>query len=241
MTARLDEQHLLYSQFLKADLAFIIHYPPHYEPTHKYPYLIVQDGQDFITYGDLFTKSDAAMLAGTLHSYITIAIPYESVALRAERCHPNGASFSNYQRCVAEELTPYLDATLPSLQMAQGRYLAGVSLGATFSLALCLRYRFTFGKVCLFSPFLDETLLEKCRTTTPVSLVISHTYGTDEQHVDTTFGEPDCDFTTPNQQLAIIWSEQTDYTGWPFNGTHLWRHWSDQLAQSLQVFNEKEF
>lgn len=241
MNVKTNQQDHLQSHFLNETIPFIIHYPPNYEPTRKYRYLIAQDAQDFMQFGRLFKTIDRNINDNKLQEFIVILLPYESVKIRAQRCHPNGSEFLLYQRFIAEELVPYLDLKLPSFQDAKSRFLAGVSLGATLSIALCLRYPSTFGKVCLFSPFLDEDMLEKCRTQTPVTLVVSHVYGTQEHHVDTTFGNPDCDFTTPNQHLEQIWCENLYYSSWTFEGGHTWKNWQQELSASLQVFNEKEF
>lgn len=118
------------------------------EPEHRYPLVVMHDGNDFLHYADA-----ATVLDNLIHRGLT---PELVVAF----CEPDDrlveyANDERHARFIVEELVPYLDEHLPLVGDRQHRCLAGASFGAVATLSTAVRYPDTFGHLLLQSGSFD--------------------------------------------------------------------------------------
>jgi enterochelin esterase-like enzyme len=120
--------------------------------------------------------------------------------------------------------------------MGSTRALIGDSLGATVSLMTAIQYPYTFGKVLLQSPFVDNQVLEMVENFSESQLLeIYHVVGNQETEVQTTDGKVS-DFLTPNRRLSkVIVQKSLIYFFEEFNGNHTWTHWQPDLRRALKM------
>jgi enterochelin esterase-like enzyme len=225
-----------HSNELGEDLQILIYLPANFSPLFKYSLLIAQDGQDYFQLGRIGRFIDELLFKGEIENIIAVGIPYKDVKDRRNKYHPEGEQHQAYIRFLAHELVPYLDKEYPTYQMGSSRALLGDSLGASISLLAGIQYPYTFGKLLLQSPFVNELVLEKINHfSKPELLDIYHVVGDNETEVATTDGRIS-NFLIPNQKLAKLFSEKS-YTYFydEFHGNHSWTYWQPDLKRALKM------
>jgi enterochelin esterase-like enzyme len=230
------KEHSIKSNELGEEITLLIYLPANFSPLYKYSLLIAQDGTDYFQLGRIGRLADEYLFEREIENLIIVGIPYKNVEDRRRKYHPDGDQRQSYIRFLAHELVPFLDQEFPTYQMGSTRALIGDSLGATVSLMTALDYPYTFGKVLLQSPYVDEQVLELVKNFTKTELVeIYHIIGNQETEVHTTDGKKS-DFLKPNRELAaIIKSKSFTYFYDEFNGDHTWTYWQPDLKRALKT------
>jgi enterochelin esterase-like enzyme len=221
---------------LGEDLQLLIYLPANYSPLYKYSLLIAQDGRDYFQLGRISRFADEFLFKKEIENLIIVGVPYKDVKDRRRKYHPDGEQNQQYIRFLAHELVPFLDNEFPTYQMGSTRALIGDSLGATVSLMTAIQYPYTFGKVLLQSPFVDNQVLEMVENFPESQLLeIYHVVGNQETEVRTTDGKVS-DFLTPNRRLSkVIVQKSLIYFFEEFNGNHTWTHWQPDLRRALKM------
>lgn len=234
------EELTMFSYALGEEMTLLVYLPATFSPLYKYSLLIASDGKDYFQFGRIGRVADELLASQEIENLIIVGIPYQSVAERRQKYHPNGHQNEAYIRFLAHELVPFLDEEYPTLQMGMGRALIGDSLAATVSLMTALEYPHTFGKVILQSPFVNEQVIEKVvQLQSPELLTVYHTIGTEEYEVKTTDNHIK-DFLSPNRELAELFqSKQFSYHYNEFEGGHFWKHWQPDLKKALRTMFSK--
>lgn len=221
---------------LGEDLQLLIYLPANYSPLYKYSLLIAQDGRDYFQLGRISRLADEFLFKKEIENLIIVGVPYKDVKDRRRKYHPDGEQNQQYIRFLAHELVPFLDNEFPTYQMGSARALIGDSLGATVSLMTAIQYPYTFGKVLMQSPFVDNQVLEMVENFPESQLLeIYHVVGNQETEVRTTDGKVS-DFLTPNRRLSkVIVRKSLIYFFEEFNGNHTWTHWQPDLRRALKI------
>jgi enterochelin esterase-like enzyme len=224
------------SKELGEELEILIYLPANYSPLYKYSLLIVQDGQDYFQLGRIGRFVDELLFKREIENIIVVGIPYKNVEDRRKKYHPDGEQHQAYTRFLAHELVPYLDHEFPTYQMGSTRALMGDSLGASISLLTALQYPYTFGKLLLQSPFVNDLVLEKIKSfAKPELLDIYHVVGNNETEVTTTDGRVS-NFLIPNREMSKLFLEKSfTYFFEEFNGDHSWTYWQPDLKRALAL------
>jgi enterochelin esterase-like enzyme len=234
MNKGFTKDYTLYSHSLKEEIELLIYFPSSYTPLNKYNLLIAQDGRDYFQLGRIATIADELIQKKEMANTIIVGIPYLNVEDRRQKYHPNGVKNRAYIRFLAHELVPFLDREFPTYQMGMGRTLIGDSLAATVSLMTALDYPYTFGKVILQSPYVNETVLEKVQQFNQAHLVdVYHVIGKEETEVDT-HNKRKANFLEANRKLHSVLSQKNfSYFYDEFAGDHTWTYWQPDLKRAL--------
>ncbi|MCQ6280937.1 esterase family protein [Bacillus sp. EB600] len=224
------------SKELGEELEILIHFPANYSPLFKYSLLIAQDGRDYFQLGRIGRFVDELLYNREIENMIVVGIPYKNIEDRRKKYHPNGEQHQAYGRFLAHELVPFLDKEYPTYQMGSTRALIGDSLGASISLLTALQYPYTFGKVLLQSPLVNDLVINKIKTFTKSELLdIYHVVGDNETEVKTTDGKTS-NFLEPNRMLSKLLLEKScTYFYDEFNGNHSWTYWQPDLERALKL------
>ncbi len=134
----------LHSRALGRDVHAPLYLPARFRPTHRYPLLVVHDGQDYLDFASMQTVLDN--LVHRLDVAEVVAVFLSSRQRLTEYADdPAHAAF------VMEELVPHLEAELPLVGAPRGRTLMGASFGAIASFSTALRYPGEVGSLLLQS------------------------------------------------------------------------------------------
>ncbi|WP_239256508.1 alpha/beta hydrolase [Listeria ilorinensis] len=221
------------SKQLNEEVDVLIYLPKDYSPLYKYPIVIVQDGKDYIRFGKVTRYADELQQNGLMEKAIFALLPYQTVADRRRKYHPEGDQNEAYIRFLAHEFVPYLENRFSSFQMAGTRFLMGDSLGASLSLKAALKYPFTFGNVILHSPLITEDLLEMTEKADPSKFKLFHVIGSGETSVETTDGKQ-ANFLAPNLAFHKITVQKGfEQQFYQFDGDHRWKFWQPYVKEAL--------
>ncbi|MBE3570752.1 MAG: esterase family protein [Bacillales bacterium] len=228
-------EHTLFSKELNEEITILVYLPPSFSPFSKYPLLITQDGKDYFQLGRIPRLADELLGKKEIENIIIAGIPYQNVQDRRRKYHPDGEQNEAYIRFLAHELVPFLDDTYPTYQMGMGRCLAGDSLGATVSLMTALQYPNIFGKIILYSPYVDEKVLKAVENNDQMHLLdIYHIIGQQETAVKMTNGQVK-DFLSPNRELHLLMESKGLNPFYDeFDGNHSWKYWQSDLKRALR-------
>jgi enterochelin esterase-like enzyme len=228
------KDYQLYSPALQEEVSFFIHFPESFSSLYKYQLLIAQDGQDYFQLGRIGRITDELIQNKEITNTIVVGIPYQDIADRWSKYHPNGDKHQAYLRFLAHELVPFLDQNFPTYQMGLGRTLVGDSLAATVSLLAALEYPNTFGKVILQSPYVNETVIDRVKHfSQPTIIDIYHEVGTGETDVPTR-NPNERNFLEWNRKLASAFGQKSvSYFYEEFEGDHTWTYWQPNLKKAL--------
>jgi enterochelin esterase-like enzyme len=224
------------SNELEEEMEILIYLPENYSPLFKYSLLIAQDGRDYLQLGRIGRFVDELLYNGEIENIIFVGIPYKNIEDRRKKYHPNGEQHQAYSRFLAHELVPFLDMTYPTYQMGSTRALIGDSLGASISLLTALQYPYTFGKVLLQSPLVNDLVLQKIKNFSKLELLdIYHVVGDNETEVTTTDGKTS-NFLVPNRMLSnLLLEKSSTYFYDEFHGDHSWTYWQPDLKRALKL------
>ncbi|WP_239673625.1 alpha/beta hydrolase [Mangrovibacillus cuniculi] len=230
------EEIEFYSKSLESTISVLLYKPANYSPLYKYHTVIVQDGKDYFQLGRLPRIADELLAEGKMENTLFFAIPYPDVKTREQWYHPDGSLKENYIRFIAHELTPYIDANYPTFQIGNGRMLMGDSLAGTASLMIALQYPHTFGKVAVYSPYVNETVLSKvAEMSQPELLSVYHVIGDQEDDFLAPSGVRK-DFLHPNRDLRELMSRKGYQVFYEeFEGSHSWKYWQPDLKRALKM------
>ncbi|WP_430787569.1 alpha/beta hydrolase [Virgibacillus flavescens] len=225
---QIDSKHLDEVMTLK------IYQPESFSPLYKYHVCIMQDGDDYYQLGRAATLSDRLHDKEEIDNTVFVGIHYNDKYDRKEKYHPSGEKQEAYIRFLVYEVVPLLDDLLPTYHMSGARALMGDSLAGTLALMTALRYPYTFGKVIMQSPYVDEKVMDAVRSAKDIhSIDIYHTIGLEETEVDTTAGTKE-DFLVPNRELNKLLEEiGVSYIYHEVEGEHTWKAWQKDLKRAL--------
>ncbi|WP_404451792.1 esterase family protein [Virgibacillus necropolis] len=227
------------SKYLDEVMTLKIYQPESFSPLYKYHICIMQDGNDYYQLGRAATLSDRLHANEEIENTVFVGIHYNDKYDRKEKYHPSGEKQDAYIKFLVYEVVPLLDDLLPTYHMGQSRSLMGDSLAGTLALMTALRYPYTFGKVIMQSPYVDEKVMDAVRNAKDIhSIDIYHTIGLDETEVDTTAGTKE-DFLAPNRALNQLLEETgVSYIYHELEGEHTWKAWQKDLKRALtSMFN----
>lgn len=134
----------LRSRALRGDRRVRAYVPHGSRPGKRYPLLVVHDGDDFLSYGDMRIVLDNLIHA---HEIAPMVVAFTSGARRNHEYACNDA----HARFLVRELLPYLERHFPLLPGPESRGVMGASFGAVASLHAATRYPGVFGRLCLLS------------------------------------------------------------------------------------------
>ncbi len=228
------ENFTVTSYLLNETLDILTYLPPHYSQEKRYPYIIAQDGKDFFQMGRIVRTLDELIQNNVIEPLLFFGIPYKNVQDRRQKYHPSGSKNEAYIQFLCEEMIPILEGKYAVTKDATERALAGDSLAATVSLMTALTAPQTFGKLLLFSPYVDETVLYKTKSFHNWSrITVYHVVGSEETAVKMTDGGI-MDFLAANRKLsAYINQGQDQYFYDEFLGNHTWKFWQQDLKRAL--------
>lgn len=228
--------HSIDSTFLQTTVPYSLYLPPNYSELKSYNVLYVQDGADYIKFGQIARQAEELIVTNEIEEIIIVMIPYPTVKERWERYHPHGKQTDAYTRFFVEELVTQMDKDYSTINLADGRTLIGDSLGATVSLMIALAYPHTFSQVIMQSPLVNEEVTEKVSSFPyPEMIKLYHIIGTEETKVKTTHGQ-ESDFLTPNRELHQLMLKKgfAEYFYDEFAGGHIWRYWQKDIKRALR-------
>lgn len=228
-------EETIHSRYLNEQMILTIYTPENFSALYKYHICIMQDGNDYFQIGRIARLSDELHANNQITRTIFIGSHYKDKYDRFDKYHPEGKEQQAYQQFLAHEVIPFLDRILPTHSLAQTRMLMGDSLAGTLAFMTALKYPYTFGKVIMQSPYVDQSVLQAIKQTKDLSsLDIYHTIGQKETAVTTTAG-PIVDFLTPNRVLNKLISHQKNNYLYHerIDGMHTWKYWQSELKQAL--------
>jgi enterochelin esterase family protein len=121
-----------------------IYLPARFRKSHRYPLLVVHDGNDYLDYSGLRVVLDNLIDRLEIPALIAV-LSNPGDRLREYAADERHAAF------LAEELVPAVDASFPTTRRAPDRCLMGASFGAVASLATAWQRPGVFGRLLLQS------------------------------------------------------------------------------------------
>jgi enterochelin esterase-like enzyme len=156
------------SRVLPGERDVWVYVPPGYEEErqHRYPLLILQDGQNLFDPETSFIRgrtwrvaenADEAIVAGDVEPLVIVGVQNAGERRLAEYTPVHdwkmgGGEASKYAEMLIEELLPFLHRHYRLRSGANDTGLGGSSLGGLVSLWMGLRYPQIFGKLAVLSP-----------------------------------------------------------------------------------------
>jgi len=133
-----------------------VYLPAGYRDDGAYPLVVIHDGADFMSYGDLSVSLDNLIAAGDIPPVVAALV---QTGDRMDE-YPRGRRHARY---LVTELLPVLAERLSLSERHRDRILLGASLGAVVSLSTAFRYPGVFGGLVLKSGsfILDKRKLER--------------------------------------------------------------------------------
>jgi enterochelin esterase family protein len=132
-----------------------VYLPAGYTPDRAYPLVIIHDGQEFITFGDLTISLDNLIASGDIPPFVGALV--QTSDRMGE--YPKGRRHARY---LVQEVLPTITAAYSISSDKRDRILLGASLGAVASLATAFRFPGEFGGLVLKSGsfILDRSKLQ---------------------------------------------------------------------------------
>ncbi len=124
--------------------------PPGYQETVSYPAVYCQDGEEFFNFGRIATIAQKLILEDDWEPFVVVGVDVD-LKHRTSEYKVGGARYESYIRFFAEELLPDIEKHFSVRRAADGRVLAGDSLGASVSLSLALSYPDLFHRILSLS------------------------------------------------------------------------------------------
>jgi enterochelin esterase family protein len=210
-----------------------VYLPAGHQSGTTYPLLIIHDGADFVSYGDLSTSLDNLIAAATIPPVVAALVQSRDRMGEYARGH-------RHARYLVNDLLPQLNAQYRLSERAEDRILVGASLGAVASLATVFRYPGVFGGAVLQSGsfVLDDRKLEGrphpvFRRVARLVKAFKRAPHMPELRAFVSTGELE-GLATENQALARLLHENgvsvLFKSAW--DGHH-WHNWRDQLRDGL--------
>lgn len=121
-----------------------VYLPARFQPTARYPLLVVHDGPDFLRYAAAKTVLDNLIHRMDVAELVAVFLePQDRLVEYADH--------AGHARFIASELLPELEGSLPLITQQRGRCLMGSSFGAIASLSTAVRHPRLFGSLLLES------------------------------------------------------------------------------------------
>jgi enterochelin esterase family protein len=139
---RLDELTIESKTFGRR--GFGVYVPSRFQPSRRYPLLVVHDGHDYLRYASMGTILD------NLIDRLEISECVVAFTSSPDRLHEY-ADDERHARYLTEELVPFLERVFPLDAQPQSRCLMGASFGAVATLATATRYPGFYGRLLLQS------------------------------------------------------------------------------------------
>jgi enterochelin esterase-like enzyme len=133
-----------------------VYLPAGYSAGRSYPFVVIHDGEDFVTYADLSVSLDNLIEAGDIPPVVAALIQTRDRMGEYSR----GRKHARY---LVRELLPALQSRYGISEAPDDRVVMGASLGAVASLSTAFRYPGVFGGLVLQSGsfIFDERKLER--------------------------------------------------------------------------------
>ncbi|MBX5436731.1 MAG: esterase family protein [Alicyclobacillaceae bacterium] len=230
---RIIKNHQLYSAHLREERTIKICLPPGYDENRRYPVLYCHDGAEFFTHGRIATIANGLIAEGRLQPLIIVGITVAR-SQRTDEYAPDGARHEAYLAFVSAECMPWVEARYPVDPHPGRRFMAGVSLGAAVSLALCVRHPASFSRLILFSGAFYPSALALIREARPLPGVAAWmVVGRQETAVETPHGA--FDFLSLNRSARdLLAGRGVDVEYREVDGRHTWGFWQAQLPSALE-------
>ena len=225
----LPSNHLAESRQLRIFL------PPGYDERIAYPVVYCQDGEQFFNFGRIATVATELILEQNIQPMIIVGVDVD-VQKRTSEYSPEGQRFSAYCSFFIEELLPYIEGILPVRDTAEGRVIAGDSLGATVSLHLALDHPSKLRNVLSLSgAYLASSQSRVTHETNLSDLDIYMLIGEQEQEVVTANGT--FDFLQLNRTMqGMLLERKAQLVYREADGKHIWGFWQKYMAEALLHF-----
>lgn len=152
----------LHSTYLHLEVPFLVHLPAGYGNGETYPAWYGLHGYSssenmWLMDAKIGDKADELMKSGEIRPLIMVfpLVRYDSLKEIQADLQDGVRSESISARFICEELVPYVDAHLKTVQAPEERFIGGFSMGGLFALEIGLRHPELFGKVGAYSPALQ--------------------------------------------------------------------------------------
>jgi len=233
----LVDQIKLESKFLKREVTISIYLPKDYTDLYKHHVIITFDGRDFFQFGQIHRAYEKLRTNDEIERAIIVGVHYEDVDKRRTEFHPDGEYRKETSQFVVKELCPYIDKTFSTLKVGNARMLLGDSLAASIALMTCLEYPHHFSQAGLFSPMINDTVIEAFNNCSSKHLLtIKHYIGKEEDSFKLISGDM-ADFLTPNRSFSErVKQEDLTYEYTELDGGHTWKTWKPELPNMLSYF-----
>lgn len=132
------------SRALRRQSHYRIYLPARFRRTHRYPLLVVHDGDDYLNFASMKTVLD------NLIHRLDMAETVVAFTNPGDR-NKEYANFAAHARFLTHELVPHLELQFPLLGTRAGRGLMGASFGGVASLSTAYREPTFYGSLILQS------------------------------------------------------------------------------------------
>jgi len=232
VTTRVIEAHQIYSSQLTENRTVKVFLPSGYDPNLSYPVIYCHDGLEFFTHGRIATIAQQMMDQGQLQPLIIVGIAVK-LSTRRDDYAPEGERVDAYMRFVVDEVLPFIEGRYAVRTDVDGRFMAGISLGAAVTLKLYLAYPQLFVQLILFSgAYYDVLQTEVAGLQELPGLSAYMVVGTEETAIETPQG---CfDFFQLNQDMRARFEERGATVRYEQGvGKHIWGFWQSYMHSAL--------
>jgi enterochelin esterase-like enzyme len=210
------------SRYLKNQRVVGIYYPPGYkETTQAYPLVVVNDGQEYVSAGNMIHVLDNLINEGSIEPVVGVFVP--PVDRTAEYAEEKQELYTLF---LVEELLPWLESTHRLRTAPTERAIVGSSYGGNISLWVGLKHPDVFGKVGAFSSFVEEDILTGFSAGVPLELKIYLNHGIYD-HLDPIHESLE-------QFLPILEARQYDFLYEEYPEGHNYGFWRAHLDDMLR-------
>ena len=211
-----------------------VYIPAGYPADAPYPFVVIHDGDDYMTYADLGASLDNLIDAGDIPPLVAALV--QTGNRMGE--YTGGRRHSRY---IVHELLPLIERAYRISDAPHDRILLGASLGAVASLATAFRYPGSFGGLVLKSGsfILDERKLESrphpvFHTIARLVRALQRAPTLSDTRAFVSTGELE-GLADENRALADLLEERgVDVLFRSAWDGHHWHNWRDQLREGLQ-------
>lgn len=166
MTVAGTERLAFPSNLLNKDMGLYIHLPAGYDSSKEYPVVYLLHGVgnseiEWFEYHGLHTLADTMISEGTIPPVILVAVQMDNSwgadtgEPKQLSTNPRSSLYSGpYETYLVHEVIPVVEQRYPVMRTAEGRTIAGISMGGFAALHIGLRNQKVFGSIAAHSPAL---------------------------------------------------------------------------------------
>lgn len=199
-----------------------VYLPSNYKKSkEKYPLILVNDGLEYLELAKMNNVLDLLIHEEKIPPLIAIFIP--PVDRTEEYCTNKQLQFSKF---IVDEIMPWVDYKYRTKSTAKDRAIIGSSYGGNISLWIASHYPTVFGKVGVFSPFVEEDILDIFNNVSyPIGLKMYINHGT--------YDHLDLIHQSVNSFVPLLQKRKYNYLYEAYNEGHSYGLWRAHLDDAL--------